>query len=60
MGVPKVFANGLEIRTSGVFVRNGPILLRFAAQWVHAQRTDSGVLTGSGCLRMAKKRWMSH
>ena len=55
MGVPKVFANGLEIRTSGVFVRNGPILLWFAAQWVHARRTDSGALAGNRCLRMAKK-----
>ena len=55
MGVPKVFANGLEIRTSGVFVRNGPILLRLAAQWVHARGTDSGAVAGYRWLRMAKK-----
>ena len=55
MGVPKVFANGLEIRTSGVFVRNGPILLRFAAPGVHARRTPSGAVAGNRSRRMAKK-----
>ena len=71
MGLLQRAAKGSDGRPEGVcqwsrnphvggFVRNGPILLRFAAQWVHAQRTDSGALTGSGCLRMAKKRWMSH
>ena len=55
MGVPKVFANGLEIRTSGVFVRNGPILLRFAAPWVDGRRTPSGAVAGDRFLRMAKK-----
>ena len=59
-GRPEGVCQGSRNPHVGGFVRNGPILLRFAAQWVHAQRTDSGVLTGSGCLRMAKKRWMSH
>ena len=55
MGVLKVFAKGLEIRTSGVFVRNGPILLRFAAQWVHARRVGWEQMPQDG-----EKRWMSH